>query len=149
MSLAIIIFPVMGILGFLAYLITPHEKSKECNKWFLIYVACLVALWIAFKNPFNEDLKILNFVLALGGIYGLLISGPGLLATISTKQDPLEKFLSISSKENLKSEKLNTNFLNIKSVIKCSKCQQQCRVPAKKLLEIKCPKCRHTWIQDT
>ena len=35
------------------------------------------------------------------------------------------------------------------TVIRCPKCSQQCRVPAKKTLEITCPKCKHNWTQWT
>ena len=35
------------------------------------------------------------------------------------------------------------------TVIRCPKCSQQCRVPAKKTLEITCPKCKHKWSQWT
>ena len=149
MSLALLVFPLMGVLGFLAYIITPHQKSAECNKWFLIYVASLVSLWIFFNKPFNEDLKLLNAALIFGGFYGLLISGPGLLVTISNKQDPLQKHLTKRNDKSFELYNVETEINNLKTIIRCSKCQQRCRVPTKKQLEIKCPKCRHTWIQYT
>ena len=37
----------------------------------------------------------------------------------------------------------------VNTVIRCPKCSQQCRVPAKKTLEITCPKCKHNWTQWT
>lgn len=79
-------------------------------------------------------------------------SDPGARAAVQEIISSLRKDFKIPASTKSQSQiftKNNPPTANATTVIRCPKCQQQCRVPTQKALEITCPKCRNSWIQST
>lgn len=72
--------------------------------------------------------------------------------TEETAEIPPAADLSESPTEPVATPEATSNSdkqVDEKIIIRCPQCNQQCRVPKGKTLEISCPKCRCSWVQST
>lgn len=99
----------MGVLGTVVYLMSSERRNKKSNRYFLLYLASIFAIYLMFsmdKDTDNLFIKIGGVVLGFLGIYGFLFFGVMLFGSIlkekSTIQKNENKVIDTIEKINLK-----------------------------------------------
>ena len=116
MALGPLVFTSMGVLGTVVYLLSSEHRNKKSNKFFFLYLASIISIWISIEllesSERGSSIRILTAPLLLFGIYGFLFFGVMLFGSIlKEKRTPtkLKEKRTPTKKDNV-ADNLTENF---------------------------------------